>query len=69
MFIPNYLGIEFISISYLARICLVIQDLVDNLISSLESFLRGNMIIGKLEISEHRKYQIYCWYPYYHLRC
>ena len=41
MFISHDLGIEFISISYLARICLVIQGLVDNLISSLESFLRG----------------------------
>ena len=41
MFIPNDLGIEFISISYLARICLVIQGLADNLISRLESFLRG----------------------------
>ena len=41
MFIPNDLGIEFISISHLARICSVIQGLTDNLISRLESFLRG----------------------------
>ena len=39
MFIRNDFGIEFMSISYLARICLLIQDLVDNLISHLESFL------------------------------
>ena len=39
MFIRNDFGIEFMSISYLARICLLIQDLVDNLISRLESFL------------------------------
>jgi len=39
MFIPKDFGIEFISISYLARICLVIQGLVNNFISRLESFL------------------------------
>ena len=39
MFIRNDFGIEFMSISYLARICLLIQDLVGNLISRLESFL------------------------------
>ena len=39
MFIPNDFGIEFMSISYLARICLVIQGQVDNLILRLERFL------------------------------
>ena len=39
MFIPNDFGIEFMSTSYLARICLVTKGLVDNLISRLESFL------------------------------
>ena len=41
MFTPNDFGIELISIPNLARINLVIQGLVDNLISRLESFLCG----------------------------
>ena len=63
MFVPNDFGIDFMSISYLARIFLVIQGLVDNFTFgevSLLSQLRY-LIIENIKFSVGIHIRIITW--------